>query len=208
MRGQRARHVARMSNNRWAKITSEWTPREEKRVRGRPKRRWRGNIDEVDSSQWMMVVQNRSAWRELWRPSASSGTNGWDDDDHHHPRRLGAYYLGHDKWIFGLVTDMFNAGARCVVIDHQLDLLTCILLLNIGSGARKDYCDAVWSHVLLNLARYVNSCSTLCRSSYVESELHNWAETHPISNPENALFLQAWWWDLSVMQLGYWARQR
>ena len=76
MRGQWAGHVARMSNTRWAKITSEWTPREGKRVRGRPKRRWRDNIEEVGSSQWMRVAQNRSAWRELWRPSASSGMNG------------------------------------------------------------------------------------------------------------------------------------
>ena len=51
VRGQWAGHVARMSNTRWAKIASEWTPREGKRVRGRPKRRWRDNIEEVDSSQ-------------------------------------------------------------------------------------------------------------------------------------------------------------
>ena len=38
MRGQWAGHVARMSSTRWAKITSEWTPREGKRVRGTPKR--------------------------------------------------------------------------------------------------------------------------------------------------------------------------
>ena len=31
MRGQWVGHVARMSNTRWAKITSEWTPREGKR---------------------------------------------------------------------------------------------------------------------------------------------------------------------------------
>ena len=64
-RGQWAGHAARMSNTRWAKITSEWTPREGKRVRGRPKRRWKDNIEEVGSSQWMRVAQNRSAWREL-----------------------------------------------------------------------------------------------------------------------------------------------
>ena len=29
----------------------------------------------------MRVAQNRSAWCELWRPSASSGMNSWDDDD-------------------------------------------------------------------------------------------------------------------------------
>ena len=76
MRGQWAGHVARMSNTRWARITSEWTPREGKRIRGRPKRRWRDSIVEVGSSQWMRVAQNQSAWRELWRPSASSGMNG------------------------------------------------------------------------------------------------------------------------------------
>ena len=81
MRGQWAGHVARMSITRWAKITSEWTPREGKQVRGRPKRRWGDNIEEVSSSQWMRAAQNRNAWCELWRPSASIGMNGWDDDD-------------------------------------------------------------------------------------------------------------------------------
>ena len=67
--------TARMSNTRWAKITSEWTPREGKLVRGRPKRRWKDNIEDVGSTQWMGVAQNRNAWHELWRPSASSGMN-------------------------------------------------------------------------------------------------------------------------------------
>ena len=37
MRGQWEGYVARMSNTGWAKITSEWTPREGKQVTGRPK---------------------------------------------------------------------------------------------------------------------------------------------------------------------------
>ena len=73
MRGQWAGLIARISNTRWAKITSQWTRREGRPVRGRPKRRWRDNIKEVGSSQWMRVAQHRSAWCELWRPSASSG---------------------------------------------------------------------------------------------------------------------------------------
>ena len=73
---QWAGHIARMSNTGWAKITSEWTPREGKRVRGRPKRRWRDNIEEVGSSHWMRVAQNQSAWREFLRSFASSGMNG------------------------------------------------------------------------------------------------------------------------------------
>ena len=28
----------------------------------------------------MRVAQNRSALRELWKPSASRGMDGWDDD--------------------------------------------------------------------------------------------------------------------------------
>ena len=76
MRGQWAGHVATMSNTRWAKITSEWTTGEEKRVRGTPTRRWRDNMGEVGSSHWMRVAQNRRAWRELWRPPASRGMNG------------------------------------------------------------------------------------------------------------------------------------
>ena len=63
--GQWAGHVARMSNTRWAKITSEWTLTEGKRVRGRPKRRCRDNIEDVCSSHWMRVAQNRRAGREL-----------------------------------------------------------------------------------------------------------------------------------------------
>ena len=76
MTGQRTGYTARMRNTRWAKITSERTPREGRRARGRPKRRWRHNIEEVDVSQWMRVAQDRSQWRELWRPSASKGMNG------------------------------------------------------------------------------------------------------------------------------------
>ena len=82
MRGQRAGHIARMSNTRWAKVTSEWTPREGRRARGRPKRRWRDSIEEVGGSQWMRVAQDQSACRELWRPSARSGMNGRDYDDY------------------------------------------------------------------------------------------------------------------------------
>ena len=72
MKGQWAGHVARMNNTRWAKITS----RGRKRIRGRPKRRWRDDIEEAVGSQWMRTAQDRSAWRKLWRPSASSGMNG------------------------------------------------------------------------------------------------------------------------------------
>jgi len=70
-----AGHVARMENYRWAKITTEWTPREGRRARGRPKRRWRDEIEEEIGADWMQVAQNRDAWTRMWRQSASSGVN-------------------------------------------------------------------------------------------------------------------------------------
>ena len=59
MRGQWAGHIAWMSNTRWVKITSEWTPREGRQARGRPKtkRRWRDSIEEVGGSRGMRVAQ-------------------------------------------------------------------------------------------------------------------------------------------------------
>ena len=75
-KGQWAGHLARMNTNKWARKLTEWTPRNGKRAKGRPKRRWRDNIEERGGSGWMQVAKNRSVWRRLWRPSASSGVTG------------------------------------------------------------------------------------------------------------------------------------
>ena len=71
-----AGHLARMQNNRWAKITTEWYPRNCTRRRGRPKRRWRDEIEEEVGKTWMRIARDRVAWKRLWRPSASSGVTG------------------------------------------------------------------------------------------------------------------------------------
>eukprot|EP00914_Ancora_sagittata_P021713 GHVO01043076.1.p1 GENE.GHVO01043076.1~~GHVO01043076.1.p1 ORF type:complete len:186 (+),score=14.28 GHVO01043076.1:383-940(+) len=76
MKSKWAGHVARTRNNRWAKITTEWIPRERSRSRGKPKRRWRDQIEEKTGITWMQTAQNRVEWRRLWRPSANSGVNG------------------------------------------------------------------------------------------------------------------------------------
>ena len=75
MKGRWAGHVARMANDRWAKLTTEWTPREDKRSRGRPKRRWRDGIEGKVGVTWMSTAQDRRKWRTLWRRSASSGVD-------------------------------------------------------------------------------------------------------------------------------------
>ena len=71
-----ARHVARMEDKRLAKITTEWYPRGCKKTRGKPKRRWRDEIEEKVGNNWMRVALDRVAWRQLWRPSASCGVTG------------------------------------------------------------------------------------------------------------------------------------
>ena len=75
-KGQWAGHLARMNTSKWARKTTEWTPREGKRARGRPKRRWRDDIERKAGTKWTQVAQSRIEWRSLWRPSACSGTTG------------------------------------------------------------------------------------------------------------------------------------
>ena len=76
LKGQWAGHIARMNNDRWAKKTTEWRPREGSRKKGRPKRRWRDEIEEKAGSAWTHVAQDRQEWKQLWRPPASSGVKG------------------------------------------------------------------------------------------------------------------------------------
>lgn len=76
MKNKWAGHVARMNDNRWAKTTTEWIPRERTRRRGKPKRRWRDELEEKFGATWMRRARDRVEWRRLWRPSANSGVNG------------------------------------------------------------------------------------------------------------------------------------
>ena len=71
-----AGHVARMETHRWARITTEWYPRDCTRARGKPKRRWRDEIEGEAGKNWIRIARDRVEWRRLWRLSASSGVNG------------------------------------------------------------------------------------------------------------------------------------
>ena len=75
-KGQWAGHIAQMDFNNWARKTTEWTPRDRERKRGRPKRRWRDDIEQKAGSKWMQVAQNRKEWKRMWRLSDSSGGTG------------------------------------------------------------------------------------------------------------------------------------
>ena len=75
VKGRWAGHLARMRYTRWTKITTEWTPRQGKRKRGRPRKRWRDDIEEKGDITWMRIAMERSTWHQLWRLPACSGMN-------------------------------------------------------------------------------------------------------------------------------------
>ena len=69
-----AGHICRMSEDQWAKITTQWIPKGRKRQRGRPRRRWR---DELDAflEDWPTTAQDREKWKEEREAFALQ----WDD---------------------------------------------------------------------------------------------------------------------------------
>ena len=75
-KGHWAGHVARMDINKWARKTIERTPRDRRRTSGRPKRRWRDDIEQKTGSKWMQVAQNRQEWKHMWKLSDSSCGTG------------------------------------------------------------------------------------------------------------------------------------
>ncbi|CAG9118738.1 unnamed protein product [Plutella xylostella] len=53
-----AGHVCRMHPDRWARIVTEWVPNDGRRRRGRPRRRWRDDLDKF-LTQWPKEAQDR-----------------------------------------------------------------------------------------------------------------------------------------------------
>ena len=60
-----AGHVARQDSNRWTLKTLQWRPRETKRSRGRPQRRWVDDIRETAGRNWMRQARDRQAWKNM-----------------------------------------------------------------------------------------------------------------------------------------------
>ncbi|CAH2084448.1 unnamed protein product [Euphydryas editha] len=64
-----AGHLERMPETRAAKIISEWTP-QQKRPRGRPRKRWKNCIEEDlrkigKFTNWRRVARDRDKWRKI-----------------------------------------------------------------------------------------------------------------------------------------------
>ncbi|CAG9128206.1 unnamed protein product [Plutella xylostella] len=56
-----AGHVCRMHPDRWARIVTEWVPSDGRRRRGRPRRRWRDDLDRF-LPQWPKEARDRERW--------------------------------------------------------------------------------------------------------------------------------------------------
>ena len=72
------------------------------------------------SSQWMRGAQDRSAWCELWRPSASSGMNGWDeyDDDDDDVRLFFLSVFRYNPITVSISTPLTRVPPWHSVVDH------------------------------------------------------------------------------------------
>ena len=59
-----AGHISRMRDDRWTNTVTEWRPRDGKRARGRPMKRWRDEIDSHwRSVTWRRDAQDRCSWK-------------------------------------------------------------------------------------------------------------------------------------------------
>lgn len=58
-----AGHVCRMPDELWARITTLWRPPDVKRQRGRPRRRWRDELDAY-SKAWSTLALDREEWKK------------------------------------------------------------------------------------------------------------------------------------------------
>ena len=60
-----AGHLMRVDDNRWTKKTTEWRPRTTKRNPGRPRTRWKDDIQKLAGTQWMSLTTDRREWRQI-----------------------------------------------------------------------------------------------------------------------------------------------
>ena len=71
-----AGHISRLKDDRWTKRITTWKPYGRKRLRGRPAKRWRDDLDEY----WNETTSQRSAQdRQTWKQHAEAFAQYWDN---------------------------------------------------------------------------------------------------------------------------------
>ncbi|CAH2234023.1 jg5014 [Pararge aegeria aegeria] len=63
-------HFMRRKKENWAKDITEWYPRDGKRRKGRPFRRWEDDLRETAGPLWTRKTHNREAWKNLGKAYA------------------------------------------------------------------------------------------------------------------------------------------
>ncbi|CAF4921267.1 unnamed protein product [Pieris macdunnoughi] len=67
-------HMTRDSRLKWTKIITEWQPRDGKRKRGRPTKRWADDIKIIGGTTWTRRANNRKEWKQLEEAYVSQDT--------------------------------------------------------------------------------------------------------------------------------------
>ena len=64
LKWQWAGHIARVTDNRWTKIVTEWIPLDGKRERARPKTRWEDEIHKMRRSNMVKISTGQNGVEE------------------------------------------------------------------------------------------------------------------------------------------------
>jgi hypothetical protein len=59
-----AGHAQRLKDDRWTKVVGRWKPVEKRKI-GRPKTRWRDEIEENAGLLWRKKTIKRDLWRNI-----------------------------------------------------------------------------------------------------------------------------------------------
>jgi len=71
-----AGHIMRKNNDSWAKLVTDWRPYEGKISKGRPKIRWRDEVEGRVGSMWHRETRNRIRWEKIDEAYAGDGADG------------------------------------------------------------------------------------------------------------------------------------
>ncbi|GBP37630.1 Putative uncharacterized transposon-derived protein F52C9.6 [Eumeta japonica] len=58
-------HMSRENIEKWSRLVTEWYPRDGKRSRGRPNKRWEDDMRKIAGPVWSRLARDRDKWKSL-----------------------------------------------------------------------------------------------------------------------------------------------
>ncbi|GBP59855.1 hypothetical protein EVAR_40239_1 [Eumeta japonica] len=58
-------HMSRENIEKWSRLVTEWYPRDGKRSRGRPNKRWEDDLRKIAGPVWSRLARDRDKWKSL-----------------------------------------------------------------------------------------------------------------------------------------------